>query len=70
MITVDNDYDRTDDFMVYDIDGDSADRAVAQQLHEQLEAPVRRSSKRVRIPSAKVREYRQDKELSGDEGWD
>ena len=28
VITVDNDYDRTDDFIVYDIDGDSTDRAV------------------------------------------
>ena len=30
VITIDNDYDRTDDFMVYDVDGDSADRAVTQ----------------------------------------
>jgi len=67
VITIDNDYDRTDDFMVYDIDGDSTDRAVAQQLHEQLEALIRRGLKRVRIPLVKVREYRQDKELSGDE---
>ena len=28
VITVDNDYDRTDDFMVYDVDGDSTDRTV------------------------------------------
>jgi hypothetical protein len=28
MITVDNDYNRTNDFIVYDIDGDSADRVV------------------------------------------
>jgi hypothetical protein len=28
VITVDNDYDRTDDFIVYDIDGDNADRIV------------------------------------------
>jgi hypothetical protein len=28
MITVDNDYDRTNDFIVYDIDGDSIDRTV------------------------------------------
>jgi len=28
IITVDNDYDRTNDFIVYDIDGDSTDRAV------------------------------------------
>ena len=28
VITVDNDYDRTNDFIVYDIDGDSTDRAV------------------------------------------
>ena len=30
VITVNNDYDRTDDFIVYDVDGDSADRIVAQ----------------------------------------
>ena len=28
VITVDNDYDRTDDFIVYNIDSDSADRIV------------------------------------------
>jgi hypothetical protein len=28
MITVDNDYDRTNDFMVYDIDSDNADRII------------------------------------------
>jgi hypothetical protein len=28
VITVDNDYDRINDFIVYDIDGDSADRIV------------------------------------------
>jgi hypothetical protein len=28
VITVDNNYDRTDDFIVYDIDGDSIDRVV------------------------------------------
>jgi hypothetical protein len=30
MITVDNDYDHTDDFIVYDINSDSADRVVTQ----------------------------------------
>jgi hypothetical protein len=67
VITVDDDYDHTDPFMVQDVDSDGA---VARQLHEQLEAPGRRGSTRVRVPSAKVREHQQDKELSGDEGWE
>ena len=67
IIIVNDDYDYTDPFMVQDVDSDGA---VARQLHEQLEAPGRRGSTRVRVPSAKVREHQQDKELSGDEGWE
>ena len=54
VITVDDDYDHTDPFIVQDINNDGA---VARQLHEQLEALKRRGLTRVRVPSTKVREY-------------
>ena len=54
VITVDDDYDYTNPFIVQDIDSDGV---VARQLYKQLEALKRRGSIRVRVPSAKVREY-------------
>jgi hypothetical protein len=54
IITVNDDYNHTDPFMVQDINSDDA---VARQLHKQLEAPRRRGLTRVRVPSAKVREH-------------
>jgi hypothetical protein len=56
IITINGDYNYTNDFMVQDINSDGV---VARQLYKQLEAPGRSGSKRVRVPSAKVREYRQ-----------
>jgi hypothetical protein len=54
VITVDDDYDYTNPFMVQDINSDGV---VARQLYKQLEAPGRRGSTRVRVPLAKVREH-------------
>ena len=54
VITVDDDYNYTDPFIVQDIDNDGV---VARQLYEQLEALKRRGLTRVRVPSVKVREY-------------
>jgi hypothetical protein len=63
VITIDGDYNHTNDFIVRDINSDGV---VARQLYKQLKAPSKSGSKRVQVPSAKVREYRQDKKVSGD----
>jgi hypothetical protein len=54
IITVNNDYNHTNPFIVQDI---NSDNTVARQLYKQLKAPRRRGLTQIRVLLAKVKEY-------------